>query len=59
MIARHHAQHVREFLTREKMDDCEVGIEIISPMRATAWCRATEAARTTIEQALRPPRVVE
>jgi hypothetical protein len=59
MIARHHLQHVREFLAREKLDDCEVGIEVVSPTRAVAWCRASESARPAIERALRPPRVLE
>ena len=58
-IARHHAQHVREFLTREKLEGCDVGIEVTSPRRAVAWCRASEQAQPALERALRPPRVIE
>jgi hypothetical protein len=58
MIARHHAAHVREFLRREKLEGCEVGIEVTSPKRALAWCRARDEAQPAIERALRPPRVL-
>ena len=59
VIARHHAQHVREFLAREKLEGCEVGIEVTSPTRAIAWCRASDEAQPVLERALRPPRVLE
>jgi hypothetical protein len=58
LIAQHHARHVREFLAREKLDGCECGVTVESPMRATAWCKAPEAAQPIIERTLRPPRVV-
>jgi hypothetical protein len=59
MIARHHLQHVRQFLMREKLEGCEVGIDVSSPMRSVAWCRASDDAQAAIERALRPPRVLD
>lgn len=55
-IARHHAKHVEEFLAREKLEGCEVGVEVPTPMRATAWCKAPEAVAEPIARALKPPR---
>jgi hypothetical protein len=57
-IARHHLAHVREFLARERIEGCEAGMTVESPMRAVAWCRATDEAQPAIERALRPPRVL-
>ena len=55
-IARHHATHIEEFLAREKLEGCEVGVTVTGPMRATAWCRVTDAAAEPVARALRPPR---
>ena len=57
-IARHHLAHVREFLGREKLVGCELGITVESPTRSIAWCRAPEDVAPTIERSLRPPRVI-
>ena len=57
-IARHHLAHVREFLAQGRLEGCELGVIVESPMRAVAWCRAPDGAQPAIERALRPPRVI-
>jgi hypothetical protein len=57
-IARHHLAHVREFLGRERLEGCELGVNVESPMRAVAWCRAPDEAQSAIERGLRPPRQI-
>jgi hypothetical protein len=57
-IARHHLQHVQEFLAREELTGCETGVTVESPLRAVAWCKAPEAVQPLIERALRPRRVL-
>ena len=57
-IARHHLAHIREFLARQTLEGCEVGVTVESPLRATAWCRAPQDAQPAIERALRPPRII-
>lgn len=58
LIARHHAKHLEEFLQREKVQGCEAGIAIESPVRAVAFLRAPDEAAERIQKALRPPRSV-
>lgn len=56
LIAKHHAEHLNEFLEREKVEGCEVTVEKESPMRALALITVPEALAAQIEKALRPPR---
>ncbi len=55
-IARHHAVHLGEFTQKNQLEGCEIGVQVHSPMRATAWITAPEPAQAPIEKALRPPR---
>lgn len=56
--AEHFRKHLDEFLQREQLDGCEIGVEIVRPgQHAAAWCRCTEALMDTLGRALRPRRV--
>lgn len=56
IIANHHATHLREFLVRNALEGCEVGVQGDGPNRFVAWLTAPEAAQAPIEKALRPPK---
>ncbi len=54
--AEHHAEHLREFLERNKLEGCDAGFELLGENHAKAWLTAPEPVQKGIERALRPPK---
>ena len=42
-IARHHAEHLAEFVQKNGLEGCDTGVEVQTPMRSVAWIKAPEA----------------
>jgi hypothetical protein len=57
--AAHHVKHLEEFFQREALSGCEAGVVAHSPVRHSAWLKATPEAQAVVEKALRPPRFEE
>ena len=55
-IATHFEQHLREFLRKNGISNCETGTQSQQPGHFAAWCRSPQASEA-VEKALRPKRV--
>lgn len=55
-IARHHVEHLSEFIAREKLEGFETGVTQQTAMKWSAWLRGPGEQGASIEKALRPPR---
>jgi hypothetical protein len=54
--ARHFRSHLEEFLERESVDGCSVGISSGNPRHWATWCLAPVAVDDLLTRALKPRR---